>query len=146
MERERFTRIEPNKNRFLLGAFPEEAEALRGEWSENLKELLGEGRGGLLDQLVRAPRFRTAAPGEFCMPEDADLDWVRCNADEMAIEVNPVTRSVQFHSKLEDGERGSFGPYNPDRVPQRWRHLLTREMVIMSPLASPPSPVGGKPQ
>ena len=106
---------------------------MRTEWTEKLKELLGENRGELLDELVRtpiSPAFYLQKHRRFLPESNDDVNWLRRGTETIEIEIDPDTRSVRFQSQVKDGNHGSFGPFNPDRVPKRWQHLLTRDLVI----------------
>ncbi len=133
LEGDHLVRLKSGDGKFVVRAFPEESAALKTEWSQKLKELLGDERGELLDQLIRTPNsHRQSRHGA---PSEDDLDWLRSGQAELDIEVtngppDPVgnpTRMVRYKSEAGDVQIG--GPLRSMRMPKRLRHLLTPDVL-----------------
>jgi hypothetical protein len=148
MEREHFSRVEPGKNSFVVRAFPEKSAALRREWTEKLQDLVGQGRGELLDESIRTPispwnEMRRAraldAKAHLRFIYDRGKDWLHRGAAEVHMDVsqgNPgrdgqPTYRIEYRTEAEGGERGSWGG-REDQIPERWRHLLTPDILGVS--------------
>lgn len=139
MESEHFVRHETDRDKFVLRAFPTETVGLQKEWNGKLKELLGESRGELLDQLIRTPPSTPTLAHQRMLAElrsNPTVDWLHSGTDDIDVEIirtndNGGNRgpSVRYHSPREGGISGSFGPVTGDRVPARFRHLLTPELM-----------------
>ena len=146
LERTHFTRTQPAKNSFVIRAFPEQSATLRQEWMEKLKDLVGRSRGELLDHSIRT------APSPFQLMRRSDRpmfdrvflssgpDWLHRGAAEVHLDVSTTnpgrdgqpTYRIEYRTQGEGGARGSFGG-RPDQFPERWRHLLTPD-VLGTPL------------
>jgi hypothetical protein len=154
VERANFARTEPGKNSFVIRAFPEQATALQQEWTEKLKELVGKNRGELLDDSIRtqASPFPLMGRGggrggaAFADPAvriagflDRGQDWFRRGTAEVQITISPGNpgRDGQPTYRIESrtqGEGGGGGSWSgrPDQAPERWRHLLTPDVLGVS--------------
>lgn len=148
--KERFARLEvahferatSGKQSFILCAFPEDAMALQREWAEELNALLGETRGQFLDLLIRAPvtpslhwkRRQARIDGRMGPPiDEIHLDWLHSGMAEVRLEISNssggtsggLSANLKFYSStdknLTGGSRG--------HIPERWRHLLTAEIL-----------------
>jgi RNA polymerase sigma factor (sigma-70 family) len=134
IEQQHFKRDAKDRNRFVMEPFPEDIASLHREWRAKLVELLGEGRGGLVDQLIRTPTRNMRVLSQ--MRDDPPVDWLRPDSAGIEIEIltKPVQdgvagKSVEYHSRSPEGTRGTFGPLRAGRIPKRWQHLLTSEIL-----------------
>jgi len=132
LESQHFHAIQGKQGNFVLLAFPNESLALREQWREELFRLVGETRGPLLDLLIRtrmhiAQRLRLGLDDPR-IRMDPPVDWLHWGTEELIVEILPGPR-IQFRTSSPPGLSGSFGPVRPDRIPTRWRHLLTPEML-----------------
>ncbi len=65
------------------------------------------------------------------------LDWLPLGTDEMQIEIvlneapqnDHPSRTIRHRSESNEGSSGTFGLGDSNRVPVRWRHLLTPEVL-----------------
>ncbi|MBI3416326.1 MAG: hypothetical protein HY043_13610 [Verrucomicrobia bacterium] len=140
LEREHLQRVEPGRNSFVLKAFPEKSAALKREWGDKLKELVGQTRGSLLDHSIRTDMTMLQI-----MKRDAirrrmlwggGPTWLHRGTAVSRLNVTtgvdqndlPNVQQLDFQEEGEGGERSSGGV--PDgQVPARWRHLLTPEIL-----------------
>jgi len=148
VERAHFELVDPTQFKFVLRAFPEKSAALKNEWAERLKELVGTERGTLLDESIRAS---TTAPMRFFLfgrgePPGPNIPgpgprmfgapgpgWLSRGTAEMTLDVTfeagpagQPTQRIEFQT--EGGGRGSSsGPRG--QVPERWQHLLTPDLL-----------------
>jgi hypothetical protein len=142
LERAHFERTEPNKNSFVLKAFPEKSAALKSEWVEKLKELVGPTRGELLDQSIRTRLtgfhlMKRNNRGERMGPDMRFFEngptWLHRGTAKTTLNVTTgVDRNgrptLSIDHETEGGGRGSGGARG-GQVPERWRHLLTPDML-----------------
>lgn len=135
LECDHLVRLKSGDGKFAVRAFPEESAALQTEWSQKLKEMLGNERGELLDQLIRTPSSNRQS--RHGAPYEAGLDWLRSGQAEIDIEVingppDPVgnpTRIVRYKSEGGDCEQIGPGPIRSMPMPKRLRHLLTPDVL-----------------
>ena len=144
LERSHFERTQPDTNSFVLRAFPEESAALRDEWVTRLKGLIGANRGELLDYSIRTPvnpmdpLTRVGPPRND--PErriqDYGADWLHRGTDEVRFDVSSgaagrdgrPTLRIEHKTIKGGGGSGSWSG-RPDQIPERWRHLLTPDLL-----------------
>jgi RNA polymerase sigma factor (sigma-70 family) len=131
LESKHFQAIQGKPGNFVLQAFPNESLALREQWREELFRVVGETRGPLLDLLIRtrmhiAQRMRLGLDPRILM--NPPVDWLHSGTEELVVEILPGPR-IQFRASSNVSLNGSFGPVRPDRIPTRWRHLLTPEIL-----------------
>ena len=139
LERANFVRPDPKQTSFILRAFPEQTAALKQEWHTNLKDLIGASRAELLDQFVRTPvsifmlRVRGRIERELRGGMDAGPRWFDRGLFEMRIDVQTIVgangreiREIRYKSDRPEG--GSIGGPRLN-IPNRFRHLLTPEML-----------------
>ena len=143
LERAHFERTQPGRNSFVLKAFPEESAALKREWAEKLKRLVGQTRGEMLDQSIRTGitpfhLMKRDAKAEAMRRDsrrlfDSGPTWLHRGTAETRLDVTTgvdgngrPTLSIDYHT--EGGGRGSGGVPG-GQVPERWRHLLTPDML-----------------
>lgn len=144
LERAHFVRVEPGKGRFVLKAFPEKSADMQREWIDRLKELIGPTRAKLLDESIRSPispmRFMRRGGPAFRDPiRDLSLrgpDWlhrgtagvrVNISAGQEGRDGRPTLR-LEYETQGGAGDRGTWnGPQ--DQLPERWRHLLTPDLL-----------------
>ncbi len=142
LEREHFERVEPGKNRFVLRAFPEKSAALKSEWGEKLTQLLGSGRGEMLDESIRTGitafhlMKREAMRRDRRMFFDSGPTWLHRGTAETRLDITTgVDRNgrptLSIEHQTEGGGRGSGGVPG-GQVPERWRHLLTPDVLGLS--------------
>ncbi|HEX7859513.1 MAG TPA: hypothetical protein VF773_04260 [Verrucomicrobiae bacterium] len=144
LERANFHRVKPGRNNFVIKAFPEESAALKAEWVEKLKELVGATRGELLDKSIRTelspdhamnkPEKRDGILRNFDGHWRRGPNWFRRGTEETQIDVTTGEENGRPMLKIdhktggEGGERGS-GSVPGGRIPVRWQHLLTPDML-----------------
>lgn len=145
LERAHFERSKDDKNRFVLRAFPEKNAVLQKEWTERLQVLVGAQRGELLDHSVRTPAspfnmIRRGGPRGGIADRrgfsDNGPDWLHRGEAEFQINVSPgnpgrdgqPTLRIEYESHDQGGARGSWGGRR-DQIPERWRHLLTPDIL-----------------
>jgi hypothetical protein len=138
LERANFVRPDPKQTSFILRAFPEQTAALKREWLTDLKDLMGASRAELLDQFVRTPVsifMRGVHRGieRELRGMDAGPRWFDRGLFEMRIEVQTKIgangqeiRELRYKSDRPEG--GSIGGPRLN-IPNRFRHLLTPEML-----------------
>jgi hypothetical protein len=144
IERAHFERTKPGENKFVLRAFPEKAAVLQGEWSEKLSQLLGRNRAEFLDESIRTPLIRHPMMRRMMRRGghvplglrhlrfgDRGPDWLHRGTEEIRIDVTfengpdgqPKQRIRQ------EGEPGGTSITPRGQIPERWRHLLTSDML-----------------
>lgn len=144
LERANFVRDAPEKNSFVLRAFPEENAALQREWLSRLKKLVGEERGDLLDRSIRTPlshmellkrrmehkgdpRDFMKVPFPNWLHRGTEGLQVRFWSDPAGADGVPRFR-IEYQSLAEGGGGGTWGG-RQDAIPERWRHLLTPDVL-----------------
>ena len=150
IEQAHFDRVGLSGSSFVIRPFPEESAALQREWLQKLGELIGGTRAVVLDQYVRIPVSlatlaaggRLGGAGGMSPASIAQRgpEWLTRGTNEVRIDVTTQNRpdgtpshSIQYQ-ELPRGGRGTMG--SPvGQVPERWRHLLTPEM--MKPIEPP---------
>lgn len=141
LEQAHFKRPDPIQHRYVLNPFPETKAALEADWAERLEAIVGKNRAHYLDKSLRTPeppwkadRRRMESPGEA-------PDWFRMGTQEVIFQIgesdqHPGGRRMgNIRIEVTGQGGGSFGGYwdgkwTTKRIPERWRHLLTPEMVV----------------
>jgi hypothetical protein len=142
LERAHLERVAPDKSNFVLRAFPEKSGALQKEWIEKLKQLLGNNRGEMLDRSIRTQSSPTRAARQMNFPMgpprafSTGPSWLQRGDEDIEIELSPGPgrRDGQPSLRIEHRSlngRGGNGTFegSPDRIPERWRHLITPEIL-----------------
>jgi hypothetical protein len=135
LERSHFERTNTAANSFVIRAFPDQAKALQEEWTRKLGGIVGIPRAALLDETIRTPsafRFRRGVPMFDGMRRADGPDWLHRGMAETQLDVSmntgpngqPAIQRIQWTTQ--GGERGSAGGAT---IPERWRHLLTPDML-----------------
>ena len=153
IERERFARTDVplaraarlpgEKASFIIPPFPEEQEALKLEWEQNLERTLGRTRAALIATYATA--FNPARPGSIASTSNALSsalsphplsDWLRLATNETRITVvfappqtnngKVVLGQTNFHYATGTGDSGASSL-------NRWPHLLTLEVLAARP-------------
>jgi hypothetical protein len=119
-------RPEP-KLSFRLHSFTNEMENLLSEWQEELGRIAGPTRAKLLTEHIRRPRDSLAS----IMVIGNSLPWPNRGAEEH-LTILFRTRSDgrpawAFHVRSGENNGSNSGPAS--RIPERWRHLITEEML-----------------
>ena len=135
VERGNLVKPDPEKTRFILRAFPEQAALLKREWLTNLTERIGAGRAELLDQVIRTslwpPVRRDHKAFDWDLRTWAGPRWFDRGLFDLRIEVENVKLpnaldGLQIRYESDSPESGDLG--GPD-IPARFRHLLTPDML-----------------
>jgi hypothetical protein len=96
---------------FKVAAFPEEGEALKGEWITRLNAVLGADRAQHLVQM--SAQWINSDLGDF-------------GEAERTITIREDANSGGFSDKNTKGYRYSQGTGGPASIPAGWRHLIAR--------------------
>jgi hypothetical protein len=96
---------------FKVAAFPEEGEALKGEWITRLNGILGADRAQHLAQM--SAQWINSDLGDF-------------GEAERTITIREDANSGGFSDKNTKGYRYSQGTGGPASIPAGWRHLIVR--------------------
>lgn len=136
LEIENFEPIPSEKGKYLIRAFPEANAELCREWTKQLKELLGKERAEFLDQMIRTMPSVHARMSMSMRGIDrirAGINWVEAGTNVVVMElvasnIRGQSIEVRYGPKEGSGPTGTFG-IREDRVPNRWRHLLTPEVL-----------------
>jgi hypothetical protein len=141
LEQAHFKRPDPIQHRYVLNSFPETKAALEAEWAERLEAIVGKSRAHYLDKSLRTPEPPwKAGPRRMRSPGEAP-DWFRMGTQEVIFQIGESDqrpggrRMVNIRIEVTGQGGGSFGGYwdgkwTTKQIPERWRHLLTPEMVV----------------
>jgi RNA polymerase sigma factor (sigma-70 family) len=146
LERGHFERVSTNSLEFVLHAFPRENAALQLEFARSLRSLLGDERGEMLYALIRTPMSKRniyawmqksvdfQRQNEF-LSEISRKRWLDRGDHEIQLKLVQMGADWRVeHRSVTDPNDVGAATLNWSRVPMRWRHLLTRDLV------EPPAP------
>ena len=149
IERANLVRTKPTGYRFVVRAFPKLAKDLQLEWRQKLSQIVGTNRAELLDASIRntsGPRFSRLAKRNFNMAvaHQKGPSWLDRGSAEIRIDLvvdkgNDGELTIQrVEWNTDDGQQGKLsirpGTGGLKAMPERWRHLITPEILTMPPL------------
>ena len=147
LESDHLDRPDAMRSSFVLRPFPEENALLQREWMQKLKEIIGATRAELLDKAMRVPvTVATVARGRGAGGPALDLRTIVNRGPEWLVRGTNTLRIDVTFQKAADGSQSQQIEYQEGNgrgtmrgkagdVPERWRHLLTPEML--RPLVPP---------
>jgi hypothetical protein len=138
-------RTKPTEYSFVIRAFPDQAKALQAEWLQKLGQTVGTNRSSLLDGAIQTPLqpfLRQRAKqnrDDFIRMNEKGPSWLTRGMTETRIDLTvdkgadgkPVIERIEW--KSEGGGSGNTGVApgagGMKRIPERWRHLITPDIL-----------------
>jgi len=145
-------RTKPTEYHFVLRAFPDQAKALQSEWLQKLGQTVGTNRAELVDGAIRIPiqpRFTKRGMqnhNDFIRMHEKGPSWLARGMAETEIDLTvdkgadgqPIIQRLEYRSGGEGGGRGNIGVApgagGLKKLPERWRHLITPDILTMPPI------------